>query len=394
LHIIKQEHIGIMNRSIEQALISLIPTHNSDLPPPLLELATSLLAQSQHKASTLKQDEEIARPYACAHLACDRLKISLNLPPIHPRPPVPPRIYKRLYNHLDKILPNHTPSGRSTPGRVRTPSAKLREQDDFLGSRSKSSFSKATAGQERSLADFRTPSSSQAGTPSKPGRSTARKTVAAGLPPWLRPTLRYLCKHLDAAKIGPTVVAGMEAIVCPHGRRTKDEWVVGHMTSLLGSLYLFVWNRVNMRSGIDEARYVRVREEVVEALQEARQSIKINDVSEEEAWEGWKDIQADDIDDAALRINRYGWLESDWAKGIQDLIQREEDNAAEKVGAAKGDRVSAGQLRRGDIMLQDKYDYLSEARRKKFAAWKAKIMKDIVAMERQQEDEMSRRIDW
>jgi origin recognition complex subunit 6 len=61
-----------MNKSIEQALISLIPTHNTDLPQPLLDLATSLLAQSQHKASTLKQDEEIARPYACAHLACDR----------------------------------------------------------------------------------------------------------------------------------------------------------------------------------------------------------------------------------------------------------------------------------------------------------------------------------
>ena len=69
-----------MNRSIEQALISLIPTHNTDLPQPLLDLATSLLAQSQHKASTLKQDEEIARPYACAHLACDRYGPFLNEP--------------------------------------------------------------------------------------------------------------------------------------------------------------------------------------------------------------------------------------------------------------------------------------------------------------------------
>ncbi|KAH8907278.1 hypothetical protein BR93DRAFT_945312 [Coniochaeta sp. PMI_546] len=372
-----------MNRSIEQALISLIPTHNSDLPQPLLDLATSLLAQSQHKASTLKQDEEIARPYACAHLACDRLKISLNLPPIDPRPPVPPRIYKRLYNHLDHILPNHTPGGR-TP-RVRTPSAKLREQDDFLGSRSKASFLRTTPAKERSLADFRSPSASQTATPSKVGRGSSRKVVEAGLPPWVRPTLRHLCKQLDATKIGPTVIAGMEAIVCPHGRRTKDEWVLSHMTSLLGSLYLYVWNTVSMPDGIDEARYVVARKGVVEALQEARDTIKFKEVDEEEAWESWQDIQVGDIDDATLTVNRHGWLESDWAEGIEDLISREADHAAEEARPRKGNRVPIGTVRRTDTMLQDKYDYLSEKRRNEYAAWKKRMLKEITRLERQRE---------
>lgn len=61
-----------MSRPIEQALLSLLPTHNSDLPAPLVELARSLLAQSRNKASTLKAEQEIARTYACSHLACDR----------------------------------------------------------------------------------------------------------------------------------------------------------------------------------------------------------------------------------------------------------------------------------------------------------------------------------
>lgn len=61
-----------MNRSLEQALLSLLPTHNTDLPQPLIELASSLLAQSRNRASTLKAEEEISRPYACAHIACDR----------------------------------------------------------------------------------------------------------------------------------------------------------------------------------------------------------------------------------------------------------------------------------------------------------------------------------
>lgn len=61
-----------MNRAIEQTLLSLLPGQNDDLPPQLVSLASSLLAQSRHRASTLKAEEEIARTYACAHIACDR----------------------------------------------------------------------------------------------------------------------------------------------------------------------------------------------------------------------------------------------------------------------------------------------------------------------------------
>ena len=58
-----------------QALISLIPTLTGPLPPELLELAVSLLAQSRSQASSLKADEEIARSYACANLACERCEV-------------------------------------------------------------------------------------------------------------------------------------------------------------------------------------------------------------------------------------------------------------------------------------------------------------------------------
>ncbi len=61
-----------MNRSIEQALLSMLPTLSSNLPLQLVDLASSLLGQSRHRASTLKAEEEVARLYACAHIACDR----------------------------------------------------------------------------------------------------------------------------------------------------------------------------------------------------------------------------------------------------------------------------------------------------------------------------------
>lgn len=65
-----------MDRSIIQALTVLVPTLSGPLPQELVELAISLLAQSRNKASNLKAEEEIARSYACANLACERLVIS------------------------------------------------------------------------------------------------------------------------------------------------------------------------------------------------------------------------------------------------------------------------------------------------------------------------------
>ena len=67
-----------------QTLIGLIPSLSGPLPPELLDLAVSLLAQSRSKAGSLKADEEIARSYACANLACERCEASPGLiaPPI------------------------------------------------------------------------------------------------------------------------------------------------------------------------------------------------------------------------------------------------------------------------------------------------------------------------
>lgn len=64
-----------MDKAIREALSGLIPAFSGELPAELVELATSLVVQSRSKASSLKKDEEIARPYACANLACERYEI-------------------------------------------------------------------------------------------------------------------------------------------------------------------------------------------------------------------------------------------------------------------------------------------------------------------------------
>lgn len=59
-------------KSIEKVLSGLLPTYNNDLPPELVNLSITLLTQSRSYASSLKPEEEIARPYACAEIACNR----------------------------------------------------------------------------------------------------------------------------------------------------------------------------------------------------------------------------------------------------------------------------------------------------------------------------------
>ena len=61
------------DKSIQLELTKLLPTL-STFPPQLTTLASSLLAQSRNKASNLKPQEEVARPYACAHIACERYR--------------------------------------------------------------------------------------------------------------------------------------------------------------------------------------------------------------------------------------------------------------------------------------------------------------------------------
>ncbi|KAL2830548.1 origin recognition complex, subunit 6 [Aspergillus cavernicola] len=107
------------NRPVDQALATLLPTYANDIPQELRSLALSFVAQSRSFSASLKPDEEIARPFACAEIACKRLARALKLPPLLGRPPCPPRTYKKLYTFLERTL---TPS-LSSPKRAGNTSA-------------------------------------------------------------------------------------------------------------------------------------------------------------------------------------------------------------------------------------------------------------------------------
>ncbi|WZH39423.1 origin recognition complex subunit 6 [Fusarium acuminatum] len=371
-----------MSRQIEQALLSLMPTYGSDLPPQLVELAGSLLAQSRHRASTLKTEEEIARLFACANIACDRLKIPLDLPPIEPRPPIPPRIYKRLYTHLDNILPSgaSTPS-RNAAGRVRTPSSRFRDADGSP-SGSRPLPSRATPTKEQSLAQFRTPTKGANGANGTPSKSTMKRETftRANLHAWVQPVARWICEETDHKSLAPTILAGMEIILTPEGRRTEDEWVLKNVTALFAAIYFFVTMRVKALAtgeGIDREGYVPVRKEILALLTRARQEVTIKNSPEETAWEGWANINSKDFDDAVAKVNEQSWLTGDWYQGITDVVKLGQRGYPEDDGMLDGDSMPKVHIKKADTMFQDKYDFLSEAKRKDYVHWKEDMLAKI-----------------
>ncbi|KAK8919993.1 hypothetical protein H634G_02792 [Metarhizium anisopliae BRIP 53293] len=366
-----------MSRQIEQALLSMMPTYGSDLPPSLVELAGSLLAQSRHRASTLKAEEEIARQYACANIACDRLKITLDLPPIEPRPPIPPRIYKRLYTHLDNILPNPTATPR--PTRNRAPSSKQRDKDTPSKSETRRLPSRGTPTKEAALAPFRT-TPKNGGTPAK-GHILDSQNSNGHLHPWIQPVIRFMCAESDHKRLAPTVFAGMEHILTQEGRPTQDQWVIHHVTDLLAAVYFFVIMRVrSITSGakIDREGYVPLRKEILALVAKANQEVAVPDADESDAWEGWSDLKSRDFDAAVAKVNENDWLAGDWYDGIVDVISSTVRTDADLSDDDVENSEALLPTRRADTMLQERYDLLSEARKSDFIAWRD-IMLDRIA---------------
>ncbi|KAK1508394.1 origin recognition complex subunit 6 [Colletotrichum tamarilloi] len=379
-----------MNRSIEQTLLSLMPTHGSALPPSLVELAGSLLAQSRHRASTLKADEEIGRLYACAHIACDRLKISLDLPPIEPRPPITPRIYKRLYSHLDNILPN-TALNR-TPGKNGTPRNRQRHGVDSPVR----TPHRPTPTKDRSLAQFRTGGNSVANgsvpnTPTKSTGKVAYPSDKSGLHFWIQPTIRLMCRETNQKHLAPTMLAGMEYVVVPGGLRTRDAWVRENLAALCGAVYFFVAQQVRkLATGedVDRENYVPARKQVLELLAKAREEVDARGLDEDEVWEGWAPVKSKDFDAAVKEVSERGWLDADWYRSLGDVI--EAGHVIADSHGRGGDNAGAykAPVRGADTMFLERYDFLSEKKRRDYRIWKESILRRIDLMEKENGDAM------
>ncbi len=357
-----------MSRQIELALISLMPSYGTDLPPSLVQQASSLLAQSRNQASTLKAEEEIARTYACANIACDRLKIPLDLPPIEPRPPVPPRIYKRLYSHLDSILATTTSGGRRSSGRVRTQVSKFGAEESTTSSPSRPLPSRGTPTKDQSLSQFRkntTPIGKNAGT------TTNGDSERTGLPLWVAPVIRFFCTETGSKKLAPTMLAGVESILFPGGQKMEEAWAKGQTTEVLAAVLYHVTIRfqaITTGAPVDGDSYAPIRKEILGILGKARKEVVFVGAEDAGAWDGWTTVKAQDFDTMAEAARENDWLESDWYRGINDVVQNIGDGDINMDEGDEGVQEDVG--RRADTMFQDRYDFLSESRRADYKTWK------------------------
>ncbi|GAW15090.1 hypothetical protein ANO14919_044990 [Xylariales sp. No.14919] len=383
-----------MSRTLEPTLYSLLPSYSTALPQPLLELASSLLAQSRHSAGVLKVDEEVARSYACAHIACERLKISLDLPPIQVRPPIPPRLYKRLYAHLDNVLPS-TSLGKSS--RIRTPTSKAKESGLF-GSAQRIP-SRATPTKDASLAKFRSPAAakgenSPTKSASKPPPLPAKKKAGglnSTLPAWIRPTIQLLCKELDQDLIGRTVLAGMQTIVAPHGRRTKDEWVNDHLTPLLAAVHCLVAGQLYVLvngKDLDNRQYSKIRKSILAVLEHTQDKVTVQGMDEDELWIGWSDVTSKDVDKAMAEIIKRGWQKDEWFAGFEEMVRRshpDPNDSSDDVDMEDDATKFSERLhvQRADTMFQSRWD-MTDQKRQEYREWKDGILKRIEEIERSQ----------
>ncbi|KAF2447883.1 hypothetical protein P171DRAFT_408421 [Karstenula rhodostoma CBS 690.94] len=360
--------------NIEQALTGLIPTLPGPLPPELVDLALSLLARSRSVAHSLKPDEEIARPYACAQLACERLKKRLNLPAIAPRPPCPPRIYKKLYGYLESALP--------------APAAATREPQT-----PRKSASSAPPSARTTPKTPRTPLSAKP-TP----KSTRRDGNKNEEPPtWLAPTIRGLLRAFDYPNATGNVYTGVEiilpllarmsaaaaetpskrprraaAISQPSLSEISDSRILG----LIAVVSFYVLNRM-LDQNITPEQFIKWTDKAVATLLE---SPAAKDVSE-------ADLQAE-IESLMPMAQEEGWVRMEWFLNVlppsaEEMEGVEATNSAPAVIANRGhslrnfgsDYIGLG------TMMQDATDYLGERQREDYATWKAGIMARVEAID-------------
>lgn len=377
--------------SIETSLSSLLPTLNGNLPSELVHLATSLLAQSRTRIN-LKPTEEIARPYACAEVACKRLQSRLKLPATHRRPPLPPRVYAKLLEMMENGLQLQKP-------------AKTRAVEGKEMAKSGSSPVKGTSTPRKRDAIERKVGSTGAEstpvtTPSKKvafaGKVSAQKVRGPGkddeAPDWVMPLIRRLCTRFTTPLLPPHVYTGTCVVLKLAklwpvvGPEHEDELRIS-ITAMTIAIYFMVLTKMQ-RGKMTPEMYV---DRCGKALDVAVENGSIS-------------FSKDTVDGWIKKMNDKGWCrQQDWWDSVpEDIMDVEaQDNGREDV-AEENDVVGSKRKRRrllmegdqteGDkegvllpglgTMMQDAVDFLSEERTLNYLEWKEEVLGKIKQMEK------------
>lgn len=318
----------------------------------------------------------------------NRLKTSLNLPPIEPRPPCPPRIYSKLYEYFDRELAS-TGKKRGRPRKTptTTPTRPLPERH--------------APSLEKGLEAFK-----GARTP-RHGLKHGGSAKGRQLPKWASPAIRALCAVLDAGRAVPHVIAGVESVLflpCPgpedaegdqimHDAQSANAAVKGKIPALVVAILAFVIAKLSGKETDAKEYNYRVKTSLAVLRDMRRDEGMIEKIGkEDEAWEGWELVTKNDVNEWLKDIGTKGWLRMDWwenmdggsgASGqVEENYSDGEDYEEHQIAAAEREREKEQLWRtRSGTMVQDQFDYLSKAKREQFARWKELMLAKIDNLE-------------
>lgn len=414
-----------MPAPVELALASILPTV-AFLPPDLISLANSLLSQSRAKAASLKPEEEIGRTYACAHIACERLKKRLDLEIGKPTPPVKPRVYEKLYRYLDGALITSVPRTPTT-GRVR----------DAVGNVNGSGSGKGEGMASRQAQEVKTPTTSGR---KRTREETAEENQDGPVPEFVMPMIRTICKSNGVASAAPHVLVGATSVVQeivsraqrrasgdpPSKRRRKTPQSAKSNASAVAvqsgseSIATSKWPAMVIALSLFTAARMKgleVDDQTIKAMQKrGMEAVKkfCKDTKDlpEELDDGLKKLDSN-ISFYLIEAEDSGWLDMEWYQNIpqgqnqeaeieesqgddddeilvtpkkrpnKTPLRRKEKHGG-KAAVDLEDHVGAAGLLPGlGTMFQPALDWLSDERRWEYAQWKKGIMKEIHAIEQE-----------
>lgn len=309
----------------------------------------------------------------------ERLKGKLDLPPIEPRPPIPPRAYDKLYAYLSSKLDPKTPSKKRKNPLPSTPVTQIRATP------SKSIKPRSTL-RDKPLDWTKILEKRAKGTDCDNSHEAKMKAL---VPIWVMPTIRLLCKQMHTPKATPHVLAGVESILClPKPEATRNH-SIDELKLKLPAMIVAVWHFVFARMSGREEQLSDQTEEIklaLKFLEQARENEMLLKKlgNKEESWKRWELITESDVSSWRKEINACGWKELDWWRNITENSRYDNteigDDSHEHDRLDEDENSLTNKENSKNIRYFDRYDYLNEERKQEFSIWMSNMLMQINKM--------------
>lgn len=297
-------------------------------------------------------------------LTLHRLKTTLNLPPVEPRPPLAPRLYSKLYAYLEGALTAGTPRKR---------------QKHPLN------FTTRQNGIQKSLPQRHTPTKEKALENWRNANRAAKDAGSAGdnkerdLPNWVLYVIRLLCRQMQTRKAIPHVIAGVESVyyLSPptvQGDKGKGkEGMKGQIPSLIAAVWFFVSCRM-LGKDLNGDEYVHRRNVVMDVFEEMAddETLKYK-LQKEKAEKMWEIVDEKELRLWMNELVEEKWVDMDWFMNIRQeeldgMVQELDEDGEVQWYSTR----SKEELRKAGLgsMITRQYDFLSEENRLAYKQWK------------------------